>query len=557
MLINLHIKNIALIDELSIELGRGLNILSGETGAGKSIVAGSIGAGLGGKLTRDSLRDPDRDGLIELIFDISECESAERGLESIGIIPDDGLIIISRRITGTRIINRINDETVTKGRLKEVAEYLIDLHSQHEHVTLLRPAKHLEIIDRSDDRINGLKKDVSDCYKEYKDISDRLESLLTDESEREKRLDFLRFQIDEIESASLRDGEDTELEELYKKVSASHDILEAASEAYRITGYDDPSSAGNELSRAEGHIRALLKYDEAAVGLLEALSDIDGLLNDFNRDLSEYMKNMEFDPGGLQSTEERLNLINSLKMKYGRTVSDILGSLDGFKAEYESLLSFDETVSGLRRDLEAAEQRLDKASSLLTSARKKAADDLCGKIVKAMEGLNFGSVIFFADITPLPGYTASGRDAAVFMISTNVGEEPAPLSEVASGGELSRVMLAIKSVLADKDDMPTLLFDEIDTGISGITAQRVSDMMKQLSRGRQIISITHLPQIASNADHNYLIEKTEGGGRTYTDIRLLEGEERVLEIARMLGGDSITGSVMESAREMLSRGGEN
>ena len=555
MLQNLHIKNLALIDELDIELGEGLNILSGETGAGKSIIVGSIGIGLGGRFGKDLLRDPEKDGLVELIFTV-DSEAVREKLSAIEIETPDDMVIISRRVSGTRTVNRINDATVSVGKLRETAEILINLHAQHEQTTLLKESRHLEIIDSSDDRIEEVKKTVAETYHEYKDVCDRLSSLNMDEGERRKRQDFLQYQIEEIEKAGLKEGEDTELEELYSRISASHNITEIAEDVHSVTGYDNVSSAGSMFSRACQRIRELEKYDngEAAASLINSLSDIDSLLNDFNNDIAEYMKNMEFDPELLRETESRLDLINTLKSKFGKTVPDIMETLNSLKQEYEELEGFNETLAELTEKEKVLFKRLKAESDKLTEIRKDAAERLTAKIKEALLGLNFSEVIFYAAFSETENYTANGHDSVSFMISTNVGEKERPLAEVASGGELSRVMLAIKSTLADKDETPTLVFDEIDVGISGITAQKVADMMKLLAKTHQIITITHLPQIAAASDIHFLIEKTVEDGKTHTGIRRLDEEEIIYEIARILGGEKITESVLSSARELRTAG---
>ncbi len=553
MLLNLHIKNLALIDELDIDFFKGLNILTGETGAGKSIIVGSIGIGLGGRFGRDLLRDKDKDGMVELIFSVDN-DSIRNKLREIDVEAEDDTVIISRRVTGSRTVNRINDETVSVGKLREVSEILINLHAQHEQQTLLKESKHLDIIDASDQSIPALKEKVRTAFREYKDVKAKIDSLLLDEGERKKRQDFLKFQIDEISEASLKEGEDTQLEDLYRKIKASHDIAEIAGEVHSITGYEMEESAGNLLSRACAKIRELSKYDNSpeADSLMKSLSDVDGILNDFNKDISQYIESVEFEPGLLRETEDRLDKINTIKSKFGKTIADVQDTFESLKKEYEELVGFDEAYIELKENETKLFDELKEVSESLTKQRKKAAKVLSEKISTALESLNFSRIIFYADIKELPEYTENGHDSAVFMISTNVGEKEKPLTSVASGGELSRVMLAIKSVLADADDTPTLVFDEIDVGISGITAQKVAEMMRVLANDHQIISITHLPQIAAAADSHFLIEKSVDSGKTYTGIRHLNEEESIYELARILGGENITESVLSSAREMIN-----
>ena len=564
MLINLHIKNLALIDELDIEFGKGLNILTGETGAGKSIIIGSIGIGLGGKFSRELLRDPEKEGLVELTFNVSDIikkysdnDQKETGSEEVQEISEyftsseDGILTISRKLSNDRTINRINGETVTAKQIKELAETLINLHAQHEQTTLLHEEKHIEILDSSSKELLSLKEEVREAYSSYMENHSKLMKMNTSEAERSKRMDFLRFEENEIESARLISGEDTELEALYTKMNNSKEICEAAESVYGCTGYDASDSAGSQISRSLQKLKTVERLDKDAEPLISQLTDIEAILNDFNHALSEYIGSASFDERTYTETEQRLNLINGLKAKYGRTTDDILENLKNIKAEIKELEDYEENLSRLQKNDGQLYQKLTDKCNLLTEARKKKAEVLSRSITEALKSLNFNEVVFYMDFAELKECTADGRDSICFMISTNVGEVPKPLHMVASGGELSRIMLAVKSVMADTWETPTLIFDEVDTGISGITAQKVAEMMKGLSLTHQIISITHLPQIASKADNSYLIEKTVTGGRTYTAIRPIDGEEKVMELARLLGGDNISDSVVTAAREML------
>lgn len=550
MLINLHIVNLALIDELDVDFSEGLNILTGETGAGKSIIIGSIGIGLGGRFDKALLRDPEKDGMVELLFSVdSELENV-LAAEEIEI--EDGELLISRRLAGGKTINRINDKTVTAQKLRGVAEKLIGLHAQHEQRTLLKKSKHLEIVDAYDEKIMGLKSEVSKTFAEYKDIQEKLGSLTMDETERQKRLDYIRYEINDIESARLKEGEDEELEELYKKASNSQNIAEITSAVERLTGYDMANSGGSQISDALSQLNSLSKYDDGADELISMLTDIDQLMSDFNRQLSDYVSEMEFDEETLRTVEERLNLINTLKSRYGKDFASIQETLETLKAEEEQLVSYEDTVRSLEEQIKKTEKKLDKQCSELSEARKQTAGKLCAVIADAMKDLNFNDVRFDMTFEKTEGYSSNGFDSAEFIISTNVGEQMRPLVDVASGGELSRVMLAIKSVVSEAADTPTLIFDEIDVGISGITAQKVGAMMHKLAESRQIISITHLPQIAAFADTAFVIEKEVIEEKTITGIKRLDEEGRVMELARLLGGENITDTVIASAREMIS-----
>ncbi len=551
MLVNLHIVNLALIDELDIDLTEGLNILTGETGAGKSIIIGSIGIGLGGKFDASLLRNPEKDGLVELLFSVDRNLAAELAKEEIEV--EDGEILISRRLTGGRSVNRINDSTVTIAKLKKIAEKLISLHAQHEQRTLLKTSKHLELVDTYDESVKELKAEVAGAFKDYKEVCDKLDGLTMDETERAKRLDYISYEINDIESARLTPGEDEELEEIFKKASNAQSIADIVSKVEASTGYEMDASAGSLISSALSDLRGLSRYDESSDELICTLTDIDALMSDFNRQLSDYISDMEFDEETLAVTENRLNLINTLKSRYGSSIEEVLATLEKLTTEKESLETYEESIKSLEKEKDELLKKLEKSADKLTKKRQKTAKKLCADISDAMKDLNFNDVRFDMEFDRAENYTSNGIDVAQFIISTNVGEEMRPLAEVASGGELSRVMLAIKSVVSEAADTPTLIFDEIDVGISGITAEKVGNMMHRLSESRQIISITHLPQIAAEADTAYVIEKEVVGDKTITGIRRLDDEGRVMELARLLGGASVTESVLATAREMLQR----
>lgn len=552
MLLNMHIKNLALINEIDINFHEGLNILTGETGAGKSIIIGSLGICLGGKFSKELLRDDTKDGLVELMFSVDN-EEIKAELEVLEVYPDEeDVILISRRINSAgKTINRINDNTVTIGKLKDVASVLIDLHAQHEQQTLLKVSKHMDILDKfGGEAISELKAIVSSAYEEYISIKTKLEEESMDENEKNKQIDYLQYQIDEIEKAKLKSGEDEELEALYKKIVNSKEILTTADEVYKATGYGSSDSAAEQIGRALNQMKRVAELDGDFQSSYDTLVDIDSMLNDFNRELSAYMKGMEFDDEEFKTVEARLDLINSLKAKYGREIQDILDALEGFKQELDKLVSFDEYIDGLRKKLSHVEQDLRDKSLKLSTKRKEVAIHMCKQIKDALFELNFMSVELEMRFEELDRFTTSGIDSAQFYISTNVGEAIRPLSQVASGGELSRVMLALKSCIANLDATPTLVFDEIDVGISGRTAQAVAEKMSVIGRHHQLICITHLPQIAAMADTHYVIEKNVENNKTITSIKQLSKDEEISEIARLLGGAEITEATITSAKEM-------
>ena len=548
----MHIKNLALINEIDISFEEGLNILTGETGAGKSIIIGSLGICLGGKFSKELLRDDTKDGLVELMFSI-DSEDIKGQLEELEVYPDEeDVILISRRVNSAgKTINRINDNTVTIGKLKDVADILIDLHAQHEQQSLLKVSKHMEILDRfGGEELIKLKGEVAELYGEYIDIKNQLDMDAMDEADKNKQVDFLNYQIDEIENANIKPGEDDELEALYKKIINSKDILTTADQVYKATGYGSNTSSAELIGHALIQMRKVADLDPDLQSVYDTLVDIDSMLSDFNRELSQYMKGMEFDDEEFRSVESRLDLINSIKAKYGRSIDDINHSLKGFKDELSKLVRYDEYIEELKAKLSNIEKKLNTKSIDLSNKRKEISVRMCKMIKDALFELNFMSVEFEMRFERLDRYTISGIDSAEFYISTNVGECLRPLSQVASGGELSRVMLALKSCIANLDATPTLVFDEIDVGISGRTAQAVAEKMSVIGRHHQVICITHLPQIAAQADNHYLIEKNVENNKTITSIKKLDKNEEIDEIARLLGGAAITEVTLASAREM-------
>ena len=551
MLLTMHIKNIALIEEIDIDFHDQLNILTGETGAGKSIIIGSLGICLGGKFPKELLRDETKDGLVELAFSVEQ-PAIREALEAMEVeVDEQDELLISRRLSPNgRTVNRVNDTTVTISRLKDIASLLIDLHAQHEQQTLLKPAKHLEILDRfGGEDIQMLKKQVQEDYHSYRELEEEKKRGSMDEAERNKRVDFLKYQIKEIQDAKLVEGEDEQLEHQYKKAVNAKEILQYANDIYAMTGYG-AASAAEQLGRAIRDMRRLIELDEELTDASNILQDADGLLADFNREISEYMKDMEFDESEFHEMESRLDQINSLKAKYGNSISEILESLASFEKEYETLSGYDVYIKELSEKWKKQTAKLEASSRALSEKRRALAEKLCAKIRESLEDMNFNMVRFDMRFEKATVYSANGYDDACFYISTNVGEAMRPLQEVASGGELSRIMLAMKSCLANQDDTPTLVFDEIDVGISGRTAQKVAEKMSILSRHHQVICITHLPQIAAMADAHYLIEKNVENEKTISSIRLLSKEEEIEELARLIGGAKITETTIHTVAEM-------
>lgn len=552
MLISLHVKNLALIKETEVNFGEGLNILSGETGAGKSIIIGSINLALGARADKDMIRTGAEYALVELVFQVTDEDvlSAIRQLEI--PVEEDGIIIIQRKIQASRSICKICGETATTKQLKELSELLIDIHGQHEHQSLLYKKNHLTILDSfAGEELLSVKNELKQVYRTYSDLQKELESLGGDEGAKAKELSLAEFEYQEIEDARLIPGEDEELETAYRRMSNSRQIVEAASKAYQLTGSSDEQTAADAVGRAVRELHMIEEYDSKAAELALELTNIDNLLSDFNRNIAEYLSDMEFDGQVFADTEERLNLLNHLKLKYGGTIEKVLAYQKEVEEKIEKLQNADAYKLELESKLEKVTKELHKLCEKASSIREKEARKLSSDMVQALTDLNFLEVQFEIQVRQKEEYTSNGFDDVEFMISTNPGEPLKSLGNVASGGELSRIMLAIKTVLASRDKIPTMIFDEIDTGISGKTAWKVSEKLGTLSAGHQIICITHLPQIAAMADSHFRIAKQAVDHATVTGITQLEDTEVVEELARLLGGEEITDTVRENAKELL------
>lgn len=549
MLSSLHVKNIALIQEEEINFGPGLNILTGETGAGKSIIIGSINAALGAKNFKDFVRQDADYALVELVFSIDKDQ--EEKMQKLEIPVDDGQVIITRKLSKGRSISRINGETVPVSVVREVSSALIDIHGQHEHQSLLYKKNHLKILDEfAKEEVQPLKEENERLYRCYQECKKKLQESKKEESERIKEADFLMFEIEEIEEAHLLSGEDEKLEQQYRKLSNGKQILESLAEVHQMTGSDAEEGAASCIGRAVRLMGNVTRYDEALQSLYDQLFNLEELLGDFNRELGEYQSEWSFDESEFWQIEERLNLINRLKGKYGNTIEAILNYQEEKERRLAILKDYDNYVLQLQKEFEKARQQLLENAQKISQIRQKYATSLALNIQDGLIDMNFLDVQFEIQFGKLEEPQADGMDEVCFLISTNPGEAVRPLGDVASGGELSRIMLAIKAVLAEKDEMGTLIFDEIDVGISGRTAQKVSEKMAVIAEHHQVICITHLAQIAAMADHHFVIEKYVENQNTVTAIWELSEEEMVRELARILGGAKITRTVLENAREM-------
>lgn len=548
MLENLHVKNLALIEEEDITFLDGLHILSGETGAGKSIILGALGLALGGKVSKEMLRDGDKEALVEAVFRVTR-ESQRKQLAALDVEPYDDQIILSRKITESRSVAKINGEMVPAVKMKQVGDIFLDIHGQNDHQSLLHKKKHLEMLDEyAKSEVQPLKERMHTAYKKYAQKQQEWQDADRMDGDREREISFLEYEIHEIADANLQVGEDERFESQYRRLSNSKRIMEALGEAQQMSAGAD--GASDQIGRAIQRLHQVVVYDEALSPMLDRLSDIDSLLSDFNRDLSQYMSEAEFDEELFAQIDGRLNEINRLKDKYGSTIEQILAAKEEKEERLQKLQHYEAYLAKLSEECKQAKKEAEDAAFALSSMRQHYAKELSKKVEDALLDLNFLDVHFSMEFLQAEKIGMDGYDDAQFMIRTNPGEPIRPLKDIASGGEMSRIMLAIKTVLAEHDDIDTLIFDEIDAGISGRTAQAVSEKLHLVAKEHQVICITHLPQIAAMADHHYLIQKDVIGNETISSIEALSYHDSIKELARMLGGTTITQTVLDNAKEM-------
>ena len=550
MLINLHVKNLALIKEADVDFSKGLIVLTGETGAGKSLLLGSVNIALGNKVSKDIIRTGAQFALVELTFQVDEVCASK--LKQMDIFMEEGNIItVSRKISESRSVSKINGETVNVNVLKKVMGMLVDIHGQHEHQSLLYVSNHLNILDKyAKKEMADILKGLSAEYGNYTELKSRLSSCNIDEAQRMREIEFSMYEVNEIENANLIPGEDEELEEQYKKLSNSENIVETLSSVYGLIGYDSMQSAGELISKATQEISSISNFDEKINGFKETLFDIDSVCRDLSAEISDYTGELEYDPREVSRISERLDTINHLKLKYGKTIDDILQYQDKKQSYLDELNNYSEKIDQIKGLITESREKLQVLSERASKIRKTAAKELENSITDALKDLNFLSVDFKKNITKKDKITDKGFDNVEFMISTNPGEPVRPLAKVASGGELSRIMLAIKSLLAGEDEIETLIFDEIDTGISGKTASMVAEKLAKISANHQVICISHLSQIAAMADSHYLIKKDMEDNSTATNIVKLTREESIKEIVRINGDGTMTDAAVAHAIEM-------
>lgn len=550
MLLNLHVKNLALIEEVDVDFEKGLIVLTGETDAGKSLILGSVNIALGNKASKDMIRKGTDYSLVELTFSVSE--NCAKQLKKYDIyMEEDNIVTVTRKISEGRSISKINGETVNIKTLKNVMSLLIDIHGQHDHQSLLYTKNHLDILDKfAKDSILELKEQIKEEYSKYTKLIKKLEEFNIDEGQKAREIEFAEYEVNEIESANLKPEEDVQVEEEFKKLSNSKEIVSALSEIYNALGYETAGGLGDIINKAVMDINSIKGMDEKISQFQTELYDIDNLCRELTSQIYDYNSGMDFNPEYVREVEERLDVINHLKLKYGNSIEEILRYKEEKEEYLEKLNNMTDEMESVKNQISELEGTLNNLCTKLSEQRKKAAKELEVLVKQALVDLNFIAVEFEIQITRKESIGENGFDNVEFMISTNPGESVKPLVKVASGGELSRIMLAIKSILATEDDIDTLIFDEIDTGISGQTAMKVAEKMAKISRNHQVICISHLSQIAAMADSHYLIKKTADENSTTTSIKKLTRQQSIEELVRINGGSGITEAGLIHATEM-------
>ena len=552
MLSLLHIENIALIQSADIRFEPGFNVLTGETGAGKSIVIDSIGAVLGERTSRELIRTGAKSALVTAVF--TQVPPLP-WLEENGFPTGEEELLLQRELQGDgRNVCRIDGKLVTVAQLRELGRQLLNIHGQHDGQQLLDPASHLGYLDQFGG-CQPLLEDYQEAYRKWHDIRREMDKLQMDEAERSRRVDTLNYQIQELERAQLKAGEDEELSARRTLLRSAGRLMEAVQSAeFALSGDEDRDGACSLIAQAEGEVQGVSSISPELSELSEKLTALRCAADDAADTLRDLSRSFDFSPGELDQVEERLDLLYRLRKKYGPTVEDMLAYLDRCRKELDQIQYADDTLARLEKDLKKAQKEAARRGEVLSQARREAAGALQARVQEELRQLDMPKVQFQTEFTPKGGEAGmdeTGLDEVQFLMSANLGEALKPIQKVASGGELARIMLALKNVLAEGDQIGTLVFDEVDTGVSGRAAQKVAEKMAQVARGKQVLCVTHLPQIAAMADTHFSVQKGEREGRTYTRLERLDRSQRREELARLIGGASITPSLLESAEELL------
>lgn len=548
MLELLHIENIAIIEAADIEFAPGFNALTGETGAGKSIVIDSLSAVLGQRTSRELIRTGAEKAFVSAAFS----GTAPELTEELGIQPEaDGTLLLQREIqTDGKNVCRVNGRPVTVGQLRALGARLLNIHGQHDGQQLLDEEQHIVYLD-SFGRVESLAITYAEKYKNFTDIRRQIGALQMDEAEKARRVDTLQYQIEELKRAKLKPGEEEELTARRGMLRNAEKFLDAVAGAdYALNGDDSGGGALSALRQAQDALSGVRHLDDAFGQLYERLGEAYSEVYDIAATVEDKRGELDVSPGELDRVESRMDLLYRLKKKYGATVEDMLDYQARCEAELAQIEDAGDTLARLEQALSKAEKEARQAAQALSDARKAAADRLTAQILTELQQLDMGKIRFAVDFAEKP-LDSDGMDAVRFLMSANVGEELRPIHKIASGGELARIMLAMKNVLSEQDHVGTMVFDEVDTGVSGRAAQKVAEKMARISRRKQVLCVTHLPQLAAMADTHFSVEKGERGGRTYTEVRRLDREQRRRELARLTGGSHVSQTMLDGAEELL------
>ncbi|MFA7532751.1 MAG: DNA repair protein RecN [Tissierellaceae bacterium] len=557
MLVELNIRNFAIIDELKINFTKGLNIITGETGAGKSILIEAIGVILGSRINREYIQTGKEKATLEGVFYIENPQSLKSALDEYSIeLGDDNLLIITKEIyLNGPSISKVNGKNLTLSMLKSVTNQLVDIFGQHEHQSLLDVANHISLVDSfGDERLLELKSKVNSLYEDLRIEKNRIMSLSNDSGERDREIDILKYQIQEIEDANLTQNDEEDIENEYRKLSNINTISQSIEEAVNYLSsndfnYQDIISLYN---RSLALISSAKKYDGALEDLYKRMEDINFELQDIKSELTYYLENIDVDSKRMFFLEERINIVNKLRKKYGNFINDIILFKQKAKSRLEILLNYEKEYESHKIKIEKLQELIEDYSTRLSLERKKIGRILEEKIEVELRELNMSDINFKIKFDKLNDITFNGHDKIEFLISTNPGEQLKSLTKIVSGGEMSRIMLGFKSIIAVQDKIPTLIFDEIDTGISGRTAQIVGQKISRISGSHQVICISHLPQIAAFADSHFAINKIYTKNKAKTTVTMLSDKDRVKEMARLLGGANLTDTTLKHASEMIN-----
>lgn len=558
MLTALDIRNIALIDRLTLTLSPGLNVLTGETGAGKTIIIDALDLALGGRADRELIRTGAEQADVQALFELSDDSELKGLLDELGVECEGGQLLISRQLSASgRNVCRVGDRLVSLGQLRQITACLVEMHGQHEHQSLTDTRQQLRYLDAFAHReLSGLKEDVARQYAVWRDLRGRIRALNVDERESARRVELLKFEQRELEALKLKPGEDERIEARLSEMRGFEKTSDALAEAYAALDGDN-LSALDQLRRAVGAMERISEMGEGYEQLSARLSDMLYQLEDAAFEVHALRSSQDFDPQLMERMESRLSALNVAKARYGPTLKDVIAKYEGIGEELEQIADNKRQLKVYVEQLKREQSALIRLCEQLTQARREAAGRFAAQVKAHLEDLGMAKVEFGVDVQEhrqASALSPLGWDTVEFTMSANAGEAPKPLGRVASGGELSRTMLALKAIAADADSIGTMIFDEIDTGISGRVTQAVGEKLASIARTRQVIAITHQAQLAALADAQYLVEKRERDGRVFTQVRPLDEEERVLELARIMGGDDEAS--LNHARSMLAAGRE-